>query len=223
MRRWAILLAGFLLCLAGCGGIQLPGSGSPPASGQGASRALQLDEERVSKNAEALTEHLAWTIFSAEKVRNGEYPPPDDADMTRFMVAALFYRENEDHPYHHMVSLDDEGYCHYPKAGIQAMAEEVFGVEDWLPDLEKSGLSYRYEEAAGDFLILSGFGIGNNLECRNKSTTIDRDGLKVSVAYELYTSSAFPDPHRVASAKTGFSICFREDGSHYLRYSGTTE
>ena len=143
--------------------------------------------------------------------------------MKLFTIGVSYYRDRQGYWYHDVAVRDEDLYYHFPEERIKSMVYEVFGFENWL--LEKNEdpyaypLSYHAEEK--EFYGGLEFGFGTFMECDFKDTVVDTQNMRVTVDYDLYTTSLFPNQEKIGAAVTDYSIHFLEDGSPYLRYEGT--
>lgn len=128
--------------------------------------------------------------------------------------------DNEEYRYHSFITVDDEGYIHFPKDKVNQISAEVFDVQDC-----KFGESVgtEYDPTSGDYLIMSGFGIGNGLWCKNMSVQIDQVNAEVTVGFDLCKESPFDDgeDEKVGAYKTRFFIIKQPDNTYFLRYIET--
>lgn len=127
--------------------------------------------------------------------------------------------DNEEYRYRSFITVDEEeGYIHYPKDKVDQISAEVFDVQDC-----KFGESVgtKYDSTSGDYLIMSGFGIGNGLWCENMSVQIDQVNAEVTVNFDLYGENQHEEDEKVGTYKTRFSIFKQPDNTYFLRYIET--
>lgn len=190
-----------------------------------------FDPMALGEHANALTEHIVTSIFYAGDIKTGSCPPPEEKDMLWFTIGTVYYMDREEYGYHNVAYQDADLFFHFSEQGIRNMVFEVFGFENWTPDKNIMGQSdYRgdydhplaYNAEKKDFSGGLEFGFGNGMECKFMATVIDTQNMKVILDYDLYTSSLFPNPHKVASLSTDYSILLRDDGTPFLRYDHTS-
>ena len=177
--------------------------------------------EEITTTAEVLTKQLTCFAFDANDTLGSSGYPIDNDRIYRFIVSTVMFIDNEEYRYRSFITVDEEeGYIHYPKDKVDQISAEVFDVQDC-----KFGESVgtKYDPTSGDYLIMSGFGIGNVLRCKNMSVQIDQVNAEVTVDFDLYKESPFDDreDEKVAAYKTRFSIFKQPDNTYFLRYIET--
>lgn len=179
--------------------------------------------EEITTTAEVLTQQLTCFAFDANDTLGSSGYPIDNDRIYRFIVSTVMFIDNKEYRYHSFITVDEEeGYIHYPKDKVDQISAEVFDVQDC-----KFGESVgtKYDPTSGDYLIMSGFGIGNGLWCENMSVQIDQVNAEVTVDFDLYKESPFDDgeDEKVGTYKTRFSIFKQPDNTYFLRYIETIE
>ncbi|MBS4786002.1 MAG: hypothetical protein KH009_07820 [Clostridiales bacterium] len=169
----------------------------------------------LEENAKLLTEQIVLSVFSVSNLYETMTTPPEDLALDRFALSTLLYLDHDQYRYREVFVSGGDGYYHIPKEKLQWEISEVFGIEDWA-FTDQSGVIYN--EQSKTYSILSGFGIGNGLECKNLTVSIDTENNRALVQYDLYTSSEFPDSKLIGPCTTSFSIRADENGGQYLRY-----
>lgn len=177
--------------------------------------------EEITTTAEVLTKQLICFTFDANDTLGSSGYPIDNDRIYHFIVSTVMFIDNEEYRYRSFITVDEEeGYIHFPKDKVNQISAEVFGVQDC-----KFGESVgtKYDPTSGDYLIMSGFGIGNVLRCKNMSVQIDHVNAEVTVDFDLYKESPFDDgeDEKVAAYKTMFSIFKQPDNTYFLRYIET--
>lgn len=172
----------------------------------------------LEESAKILTQQIALSIFNLANLDESMTVPPDKFALDRFAISTVLFSENGNYLYKDFFTLDDQGYYHISTEHIQQEIYEVFGVADW-GFTEQSGM--LYDEQKKEYSIMSGFGVGNGLECQNLSVNTNTENNEIAVSYDLHTSSEFPNSKMICSCVTYFSICTNDNGEDYLRYIGT--
>lgn len=193
--------------------------GFPSNDSANTNETLKLDEsdkETLSKSAELLTRQLMISFLYDDLQRN-PLPYPDKNHISTFMAALLTHSDSEEHPYHGYVSVDNEGYAHFPVDKCQTIAAELFGC-DWEP---AGDFKWEYREKNHEHVWSIGFGLGSGFECKNIEIMIE--GIYVSVAFDMTTSSAFPEVDLLGRFETKYLIHRNENGRLYLSYVETQE
>lgn len=175
----------------------------------------RFDPMPLGDHANILTEHIVSTVYE----RNGEYNGLDEGKFTHFAMGLVRFLEDEAYLYRDVAFRGNNGLYYFREEYLKNMMWEVFGAEDWEPDREN--WSMEYDEVRQEYIIDLAFDFWNLVECKIMATLIDTQDMKVIVDYDLYTSSLFPDQHKIAAMSTDYAILFREDGTPYLRYAGT--
>lgn len=174
--------------------------------------------EEITTTAEVLTQQLTCFTFDAnDTLGSSDYPIGNDR-IYHFIVSTVMFIDNEEYRYHSFITVDDEGYIHFPKDKVDQISAEVFDVQDC-----KFGESVgtKYDPTSGDYLIMSGFGIGNGLWCENMSVQIDQVNAEVTVNFDLYGENQHEEDEKVGTYKTRFSIFKQPDNTYFLRYIET--
>lgn len=175
----------------------------------------RFDPMALGDHANILTEHLITTAF--EKI--GDYYSLDEKKYTHFAMGLARFWEEDAYLYRDVAFRGSNGCYYFREEYLKNMMWEVFGVEDWEPDRENWPMDY--DEVRQEYIIDLAFDFWNLVETRITSTLVDTQDRKVVVDYDLYTSSLYPDPKKIAAMTTEYAIRFREDGTPYLRYAGT--
>lgn len=184
----------------------------------GPSDAQRLEGIDLGAHANALTEQLITTAFE----KQGESYSLSEKKYTHFAMGLALHMEDEGYQYRDIVYRKD-GYYHFRADALQNMMWEVFGLEDWEPDKENWRISMPIENNSetGEYVTDLAFDFWNLVEPRIMATVVDIGDMMVTVDYDLYSSSLYPDPEKIASKSTRYFIRFREDDTPYLRYEGT--
>ncbi len=181
------------------------------------SEVLHFSEECskiCEENAVVLTQQLVMTTFTPANLNNGDVTFPSETDMERFAIASVLFADNTAYRYHDYYTVDEEGYIHLPCKAIQEQVFEVFGIEHTALS---SAWKANYNEEADEYTLMSGFGIGNGYECQNVRVQTDSEKSEITVSFDLWTDSNFPDPEKTAECKSRYSV-LNDGGSFYLRY-----
>ena len=184
----------------------------------GPSATQRLNGIDLGAHANALTEQLITTAFE----KQGESYSLDDKKMTHFAMGVVLHLGDEGYQYRDIVYRED-GYYHFQAQALKRMMWEVFGLEDWEPDKENWRISMPIENNSetGEYVTDLAFDFSNLVEPKIMATAVDTQEGTVIVDYDLYTSSLYPDPKKIAAMSTHYFIRFREDDTPYLRYEGT--
>ena len=198
-RILAVALA-LCLCLGACGK-------------QSSAEYLKACED----NAVLLTRQLAMTTFPPANSSDGDIAYPSEIDIERFVIASVLFADDMTYRYHDYYPVDREGYIHLSCESIQKQVFEVFGIEHGTLSSEW-GADYNAE--TDEYTLMSGFRIGNGYECQEVQVQTDSEKSEITVSFDLWTSSNFPDPEKMAEGKSRYSV-LNDGDSFYLRYLGS--
>ncbi len=71
--------------------------------------------EEITTTAEVLTQQLTCFTFDAnDTLGSSDYPIGNDR-IYHFIVSTVMFIDNEEYRYHSFITVDDEGYIHFPK------------------------------------------------------------------------------------------------------------
>ena len=168
-------------------------------------------------NAVLMTRQLAMTTFSPANLSDGDIAYPSKIDIERFVIASVLFADNTAYRYHDYYPVDREGYIHLPCESIQKQVLEVFGIEHGTLSSEWGA---DYNEDTDEYILMSGFGIGNGYECQEVQVQTDSEKSEITVSFDLWTGSGFPNPEKTAEGKSRYSV-LNDGDSFYLRYLGS--
>lgn len=183
----------------------------------------QFDTMALGDHAQVLTQHIIDTVFEYRDIAVGDYPALSEAKFTAFAMGVVKYLEGEAYQYHD-IACQEDGYWHFQADRLKGMVKEVFAAGDWEPNWgpDRESWPLDYDEDRHEYIADLAFDFWNYMVCKFMATVIDPQNEIVIVDYDLYSSSLYPDPKKIATMSTNYSIHLRDDGTPYLRYEGTT-
>lgn len=167
---------------------------------------IAADMDAMQKHAEILTQQLMLTAFSVNEIKEGNFPAPDEKELSNFVIASVLYSDVEDYLYGEQYPMDEEGHYHFSKQAVQKQLEDVFALENWPGEISDS-----YSDKNEEWTLLSGFGIGNNVACSNISSEIREN--QIIVRCDVGSGSNSPNPE-----SWGSYAVFLELNDGALRY-----
>ena len=177
---------------------------------------LNNSEKKVlSKQGKQLTEQITIFALDVSSFYENPIPYPNDIEIERFLMSIDLFEQQEDYPYINTHRIEQDGTCYFKKKSIDRIIEEMFNKVTWTP------VSMIYNKENQEYTYTTGAGVGSNLECKNIETKFQSNDSKILISYELWTSSNYPDYHKIGDYQSVFSVCQRKEDIYYLQYLKT--
>ncbi len=161
----------------------------------------------ATKEAEFLTAHLVFhaiydfndgkKTFPDREIENfvltmfryldhPQYFP--DREINDIVLATDRYLDNTQYLYHNFFSKTEDGLYLFPVNKVKQLVYEVFGVNDWILDLESS--DFRFNEEKQQYESGLQFGFGSKNSYKNMNSEVRKDTATIETSFLLIESAS---------------------------------